>query len=67
MNVITEREKQQLLEGDARLRGAATSARARLPAPPPLCMEEFLRQVEQLARILPQSPRPFAGGTRWKL
>jgi hypothetical protein len=30
-------------------------------------MPEYLRQVEQLARLFPQAPRPFARGQHWKL
>lgn len=64
MNVITEQEKQQLIEGS---RALAKADRRHLPRSPVVSMKDFLQNVEQLSQILPSLPRSFAQGKHWKL
>lgn len=65
MRVISEHEKQQILA--AGMAAPEVAGRRRPPAAPVLSMPDYLRQVEEFARLFPQSPRPFARGTNWKL
>lgn len=64
MKVISEAEKQQILAATWPSPGAD---RERPPPAPMLSFEDYLRWAEQLARVLPQRPRPFAQGEHWKL
>ncbi len=64
MNVISEAEKEQLL---AATRFSPSAKGERPPPAPVLPFEDYLRWVEQLARVLPPQPRPFAQGEHWKL
>jgi hypothetical protein len=61
MNVITDQEKQQILEGWSHIKQQPISA------VPKLTMVEFLHQVEQFAQLMPPRPHAFAEGTVWKL
>lgn len=65
MNVISEREKVQLLEGGERL--AQKEGVRRPPSAPVLPMPEYLRQVEQWAELFPPPARKPACGNSWKL
>ncbi len=65
MNVISEGEKDQLLEGSVRL--VPKEGVRRPPSAPVLPMPEFLRQVEQWAKLFPQPVREPARGDNWKL
>ncbi len=68
MHVITEEEKQQLLEGASRMRELTTaSADPRVSLPPTLSIVDYLDQVEQLNRLIPPVPRQPAQGEHWKL
>ena len=63
---LTETDKQQLLAAGAAF-VTPNAALGRPPAPPILSMPDYLRQVEQLAWLLPPAPRLVIQGDNWKL
>lgn len=63
MNVISEKEKQQLLAAGMHDGGA----RRRPPGAPRLQLKNYLRQLEEYARLFSPPPHRPPVGNQWKL
>lgn len=67
MNGISESEKQQLRQSLVAASETKENASRFSPGAPVVSMMNYLRQVEEWARLFPPASRAPAQGTHWKL
>jgi hypothetical protein len=67
MNGISEIEKHQLRQSLVASSDTIQNAPRLRPGAPVLSMMNYLRQVEEWARLFPPASRAPAQGTHWKL